>query len=91
MRPIRIGIIGDFDASRSSHVATNDSLRHAADALGAKIEIHWIPTPSIVGDWGFLLQYDGLWASPGSPYRDMEGALRAIRFARERNLPFVGT
>ena len=28
---------------------------------------------------------------PGSPYRDIDGALRAIRFAREQGRPFLGT
>jgi CTP synthase (UTP-ammonia lyase) len=38
-----------------------------------------------------LERCDALWASPGRPYRSMEGALAAIRFARDRNWPFVGT
>jgi CTP synthase (UTP-ammonia lyase) len=38
-----------------------------------------------------LGQFDGLWCSPGSPYNSMAGALEAIRFAREHDVPFVGT
>ncbi len=38
-----------------------------------------------------LDRFDGLWASPGSPYLSMDGALDCIRFARERGKPFVGT
>ena len=32
-----------------------------------------------------------LWCVPGSPYRSMQGALTAIRYARENKLPFLGT
>jgi len=28
---------------------------------------------------------------PASPYKDMEGVLSAIKFARENNIPFLGT
>jgi len=38
-----------------------------------------------------LAGYDGLFISPGSPYVSMEGALEAIRYARERGVPLVGT
>jgi len=35
--------------------------------------------------------FDGFWCVPASPYRDIDGALRAIRFAREQRRPFLGT
>ena len=38
-----------------------------------------------------LERFDGLFASPGSPYRSFAGMLRGIEFARSRNWPFVGT
>lgn len=38
-----------------------------------------------------LAVFDGVWIAPGSPYRSMEGALGAIRYARERGVPLVGT
>jgi len=34
---------------------------------------------------------DALFCGPSSPYRSMEGALSAIRFAREQRYPFIGT
>jgi len=38
-----------------------------------------------------LEAFAGFWCVPGSPYRDMDGALRTIRFARETRCPFLGT
>ena len=90
---LRIGIIGDLDPSRPSHRATNEALAHAAGALSVTLEICWLPTPSLEQESGesALRQYDALWCAPGSPYKSMEGALRAIRFAREQGWPFLGT
>ncbi len=91
--PIQVGIIGDFNAKNTSHLATNAALAHAAQALSLRVEPAWLPTPSLESmDLNRILgHFDALWCSPGSPYQSMEGALRAIRFAREHDRPFVGT
>jgi CTP synthase (UTP-ammonia lyase) len=90
--PLVIGVIGDYDG-RPSHVATNAALGHAAARLGLELEIRWLPTPALLapGAEAALAACDGLWASPGSPYRSLDGALAGIRFARERDWPFTGT
>jgi CTP synthase (UTP-ammonia lyase) len=92
-RVIRIGILGDFNAEYHSHRATNAALRHAAQALSRQAEAMWIPTPWLLEPDAerTLESFDGLWASPGSPYRSMDGMLAGIRFARARNWPFVAT
>ena len=91
--PVRIGIIGDFTPSFPSHHATNAALQHAAAGLGVIVESEWVPTQSLsaAGSAAILERFDGLLASPGSPYRSFDGMLRGIEFARSRNWPFVGT
>ena len=90
---IRIGVIGDFEPSYHSHFATNAALYDAATKLKIRLELRWIPTPSVEGAASekILRRWDGLIASPGSPYKSFDGMLRGIQFARERNWPFVGT
>jgi CTP synthase (UTP-ammonia lyase) len=86
---IRIGIIGDFTPEFASHLATSDALEMAASAAGITSCSEWIPTLDATA--ANLERYDGLWASPGSPYRSFDGMLHGIQFARERGKPFVGT
>ena len=82
----RVGIVGDFNARNVTHQLTNQA---CAD-LGLGFE--WIPTDAIAGDAGVrLAEFDGIWIAPASPYRSMDGALAAIRHARERGVPLVGT
>ncbi|MGA7907100.1 MAG: hypothetical protein WCA16_06795 [Candidatus Sulfotelmatobacter sp.] len=90
---VRIGILGDFNPEFPSHHATNDSLQHAARKLEIKVESEWVPTPSLAGAGvdKILERFDGLWASPGSPYKSFDGMLKGIEFARRRNWPFLGT
>lgn len=89
----RIAIIADFDATSPSHVATEEALRHSVAALGVAVEPHWVGTRELAGPEGLrpLAGFQGLWIGPGSPYASMEGALSAIRFARETGLPLLGT
>jgi CTP synthase (UTP-ammonia lyase) len=90
---VRIGILGDFNPEFRSHHATPDSLQHAAHKLDLKVESEWIPTPSLIGSDAekILESFDGLWASPGSPYKSFDGMLKGIEFARRRDWPFLGT
>ena len=90
---VRIGILGDFNPEFRSHHATPDSLQHAARKLDLKVESEWIPTPSLIGSDAekTLESFDGLWASPGSPYKSFDGMLKGIEFARRRDWPFLGT
>ena len=86
----RIGLVGDYDATVPAHQAIPLALWLAGKALGAPVEFRWLPTDAIVGD-ATLAPFDALWCVPASPYRSMEGALHAIRFARTQPLPFLGT
>lgn len=82
---IRIGIVGDFDPQRVSHVAIPMAL---AAAAGPAVDAVWIPTDAV--GTGPLADFDGFWCASGIPYRDADGALRAIRYARTTGTPFLG-
>ena len=84
---MRIGIIGDYDPNLRTHKATDAAFRHAGERLSPALEIRWLPTGAIER----LDECDGLFAAAGTPYASMAGALKAIEFARTRNLPFLAT
>jgi CTP synthase (UTP-ammonia lyase) len=88
-----IGIIGDFKPENRSHQATNEAIRHCARAAGLDVRSEWIGTEEITGANApeRLGTFGGLWIAPASPYKSMEGALAAIRAARERRIPLLGT
>jgi CTP synthase (UTP-ammonia lyase) len=91
-RSINIGVIGDFDPSKISHPATNDAIQHAAEHLKIQTGVTWLPTPGFLAKLKpDLAQFDGVWASAGSPYQSMAGMLKGIQIAREIDKPFIGT
>lgn len=87
---VTIGLVGDFDESIPAHRAIPIALENAAKVIGIPVRWEWIPTEEI-DSVGRVVPYDGLWVVPGSPYRNMDGALVAIRHARESGIPFLGT
>jgi len=87
---IRIGVIGDFEPAYHSHFATNAALYDAAAKLSVPLRVRWIPLAS-AGAAKILGRWDGLIASPGSPYKSFAGMLRGIEFARTQDWPFTGT
>jgi CTP synthase (UTP-ammonia lyase) len=86
----RIGLIGDYDSSVPAHQAIPAAIRLAADELKLAVDFEWVPTIEIAGAQR-ILHYAALWCVPASPYRSIDGALLAIRFARENHRPFLGT
>ncbi|MGF6204046.1 CTP synthase C-terminal region-related (seleno)protein [Pseudomonas frederiksbergensis] len=88
--PIRIALIGDYDPQVTAHQAIPIALGMAAEHSGLDVQFQWLATDRIHADTP-LEHFDGFWCVPASPYRDMDGALRAIRFAREHQRPFLGT
>ena len=81
-----IGVVGDFNPKNPTHRFTNEALDHV------RLPFEWVPTDAIEDEpEKRLAAYHGIWIAPASPYRSMEGALAAIRYARERGVPLVGT
>ena len=88
----RIAIVGDFNPEYETHHAINRSLEHAAEALGIRMDSKWVATACAARDADRIFRnYDGLFIASGSPYRSIEGAFAAIRFARTQRWPLIGT
>jgi CTP synthase (UTP-ammonia lyase) len=84
--------VGDYDASVTAHRSLPLALERAAQELDLSVDYEWSATEPLGDDTEALLgKFDAIWSVPGSPYVSMEGALRAIRFAREQERPFLGT
>jgi CTP synthase (UTP-ammonia lyase) len=82
-----VAIIGDHQPDMPTHAA----LDAAAARLPHGITTAWMATDALTSAAECLAGADGLWVAPGSPYRSFDGALGAIRYAREAGIPLLGT
>lgn len=87
---VKVALVGDYNPAITAHRAIPEALHLASEALGVAVEYDWLATERVL-DVAALMAYDGIWCVPGSPYVATEGAIRAIRFAREQGVPFLGT
>jgi CTP synthase (UTP-ammonia lyase) len=88
---LTVAVVGDFDETFAPHPATNDALCHAAARMGVEVDICWLATKPLEADLSGVLAADALLCAPGSPYRSLSGALRALRYGREHGVPTLGT
>ena len=92
MIKIKIGLIGDYQPNVTAHMAIPKALKLSSEKFNCEVEYLWLDTDLITKKHLCELNsFDGLWSVPATPYKDMEGALSAIKFARENNIPFLGT
>jgi hypothetical protein len=78
---VTVGLIGDYSQTVPAHRAIPLALQRAADTLRIEVRFEWVATDEVTSI-ARVSRFDGLWCVPASPYRSMDGALRAIRHAR---------
>lgn len=90
MKKARIGIVGEYYSTRKSHTSLNQSLEWLKNIY--EFDYEWIATEKVEKDGeGLLKRFSGIWSAPGSPFNSLTGALKAIEFARTKNVPHLGT
>jgi CTP synthase (UTP-ammonia lyase) len=89
---LKIAVVGDRSPQVKAHAAIPQALALASAAIQATVEETWMSTAAVHHEAERQLSgFHGIWCAPGSPYASMDGALGAIRYARENQVPFLGT
>jgi CTP synthase len=89
----RIALVGKYVELRDAYFSLTEALSHAGNALGAAVEIDWIPSSSLENcpdADAILSKADGIIVPGGFGERGAEGKVRAAGYARENNIPFYG-
>lgn len=79
---------GDFDLS-DSYVSVVEALRHAGAQLGIKVKIKWLNSED-KDLHGLLTDCHGIIIPQGWGSRGVEGKIKAVQFARENKIPYLG-
>ncbi len=89
---ISIAVVGKYAEHRDAYKSIYESLDHAGIAHQAQIRVQRIQSELVEqeGPERMLSTYDGLIVPGGFGERGIEGKVEAIRFARERGMPFLG-
>jgi CTP synthase len=89
---ISIAVVGKYAEHRDAYKSIYEALDHAGIAHLAQVRIQRIQAEQVEreGPERLLTGYDGLLVPGGFGERGIEGKVDAIRFARERGIPFLG-
>lgn len=95
---IKIGIVGKYFSTGSfilsdSYISVIEAIKHSAYFLNWKPEIEWLNAEKFRSSPKYLRQlsdYDGIIVPGGFGDRGVEGKIAAIRYCREKKIPFLG-
>jgi len=90
---VKIALVGKYAGLVDSYVSMNEALRLAGAACKTRVQIEYIEAETFEKEQQALEQlrnYDGIFIPYGFGPRGTEGKMKAIRFARENNVPFLG-
>ena len=91
-REVTIGLVGKYVQLHDAYLSVAEALRHAGYACNARVEIRWIDSETVTDETAetVLSGCDGILVPGGFGDRGVEGMIAAARYARERDLPYLG-
>jgi len=94
---VNIAIVGKYVEYEDSYKSLKEALTHGAIAENLKLNVTWIEAEGLESktpeDHGYEAQlegFDGILVPGGFGKRGIEGMLNAIRYAREKKVPYFG-
>jgi len=89
-KEVNIGIVGKYVALPDAYKSVVESLQHGALSNDVKANIIWIEAEDDQHLTTELKNLHGMIVPGGFGFRGIDGKIKAIRYARENNIPFLG-
>jgi CTP synthase len=90
-RTVNIALVGKYVDLTESYKSLTEALIHAGIHTGARVKIHYMDSESIEKNGTAGLQsMDAILVPGGFGKRGVEGKIKAIRYAREAGVPYLG-
>src|SRR5256884_9774004 len=89
---VDIAFVGKYVDLQDSYKSLNEALRHAGIHTSSKVNIHYVDSEELEKNAGLggLEKMDAILVPGGFGKRGTEGKMRAIRYARENGIPYLG-
>ena len=90
-RTVSIALVGKYVDLTESYKSLTEALTHAGIHTGARVKVHYVDSESIEKNGTACLQnMDAILVPGGFGKRGVEGKIKAIRYAREMSVPYLG-
>ncbi len=89
---VNIAIVGKYTGLKDSYKSLMEAFTHGGIANDARVNLNWVDSEEIevYGPERYLSEADGILVPGGFGHRGIEGKVKAIRYSREKKIPFFG-
>jgi CTP synthase len=88
---VDIAMVGKYVQIRDSYISLNEALTHGGLKSRTRVNIHYVESTDIEQHGTRALEgMDAILVPGGFGERGIEGKIRAVRFARENRIPYLG-
>lgn len=91
-KEVRVALVGKYTALHDAYISVVEALKHGAVAHHASVDIKWIDS-ELLNDANaeeMLGDVSGIIVPGGFGDRGTDGMITAIRYAREKKVPYLG-
>lgn len=91
-REVKIALVGKYTHLKDAYISIVESFVHGGAANRARVKIEWVESSVLEEEdpSHYLFDVGGILVAGGFGVRGIEGKIRAIRYARENKVPFLG-
>ncbi|EAI8832507.1 CTP synthase [Campylobacter coli] len=89
---VKIAFVGKYVDLKESYKSLTEAIIHAGAALDTKVELQWVDSEKLenLESTEAFKNVSGILVAGGFGYRGVEGKIKAINYARENKIPFLG-
>ncbi|ELR68673.1 CTP synthase [Fulvivirga imtechensis AK7] len=89
---VKIGLVGKYVELPDAYKSIVEAFIHAGAVNECRVDIEWISSETITEEncHSILGKLDGVLVAPGFGERGVEGKIEAVRYIREKKIPFFG-
>ena len=93
-KKVKVAVVGKYVELPDAYISVTEALHHGGIANDAQVKIHWVNAENIEDPETDLDEVfvgcKGILVPGGFGDRGIEGKIKAIQYAREHNIPFLG-
>ena len=91
-REVTIALVGKYTQLHDAYISVVEALKHGAVANRARLNIQWVDSEHLNEENAdaLLSRAQGILVPGGFGERGIDGKIRAIQYAREHRIPFLG-
>lgn len=87
---VEIAVVGKYVHLKDSYISISEAFKHSGAKANVRVKVRWIEAEDLEEDCSLLDGVQGILVPGGFGQRGTEGKILAIKYARERCIPFLG-